>query len=77
MNTDLDSDSFATGVSGTSTTNGTSGIITTTSINFTGSEIDGLVAGDPFRVRITRDADNGSDTMAGDAELISIELRQR
>lgn len=77
MNTDLDSDSFATAVSGTSTTNGTSGIITTTSINFTGSEIDGLVAGDPFRVRVTRDADNGSDTMAGDAELISIELRQR
>jgi len=77
MTTDIDSDSFATGVSGTSTTNGTSGILTATAINFTGSEIDGLVAGEPFRIKVTRDADAGGDTMAGDAELISIELRQR
>jgi hypothetical protein len=76
-NTDLDSDSFATGVSGTSTTNGTSGIVTVTTINFSGSEIDGVTAGDLFRFRLTRDADAGGDTMTGDAEVISIELRQR
>lgn len=76
-NTDLDSDSFATAVAGTSTTNGTSGIVTVTSINFSGSEIDGLTAGDLFRVKVTRDADNGSDTMTGDAEFIALELRQR
>lgn len=76
-NTDLDSDSFATGVSATSTTNATSGIITTTVINFSGSEIDGLTAGDPFRIKISRDADNGSDTMTGDAEFVVVEGRQR
>lgn len=76
-NTDLDSDSFATGVSATSTTNATSGIITTTVINFSGSEIDGLTAGEPFRIKISRDADNGSDTMTGDAELVIVEGRQR
>jgi hypothetical protein len=76
-NTDLDSDSFATGVSGTSTTNGTSGIVTVTSINFSGSEIDGVTAGDLFRVKVTRDADAGGDTMTGDAELIAVEIRQR
>lgn len=76
-NTDLDSDSFATGVSGTSTTNGTSGIITVTTINFSGSEIDGVTAGDTFRLKLTRDADAGGDTMTGDAQLVSIEMRQR
>lgn len=77
MNTDMDSDSFATGVSGTTTTNGTSGIPNTTSINFTGSEIDGLTAGDMFRVKVTRDADAGGDTMTGDAQLVAVEIRQR
>ena len=75
--TDLDTDSFATAVAGTATTNGTSGIITVTTINHSGSEIDGLVAGDAFRFRLLRDADNGSDTMTGDAEVVAVELRQR
>ena len=77
MNTDIDSDSFATGVSGTTTTNGTSGIPNTTSINFSSSEIDGTTAGDMFRIKVTRDADAGGDTMTGDAQLIAVELRQR
>lgn len=76
-NTDLDSDSFATAVAGTSTTNGTSGIVTVTTINHSGSEIDGLTAGDLYRVKILRDADNGSDTMTGDAEIVAVEIRQR
>lgn len=76
-NTDLDSDSFATGVSVTSTANGTSGIVTVTSIDFSDTEVDGVVAGSLYRVKITRDADNGSDTMSGDAELVAVEVRQR
>jgi len=75
--TDLDADSFATAVAGTSTTNATSGIVTVTTINHSGAEIDSLAAGDLFRLKITRDADNGSDTMTGDAEIVAIELRQR
>lgn len=77
-NTDLDSDSFATGIdSAAATTNGTSGIATTTTINHSGSEIDGVTAGDLFRLKITRKAADGSDTMTGDAELIAVEIRQR
>lgn len=37
--------------------------------------IDSVVAGDGFRLKITRDANNGSDTMTGDAELIAVEVR--
>jgi len=73
MNTDIDSDSFATAATTTSATNATSGIITTTTITTT--NIDGLAAGDPYRLKVFRDAANGSDTMTGDAELISVEVR--
>jgi hypothetical protein len=74
MNTDLDSDSFDTGTEAHSTTNGTAGIITTTSITCT--SIDSLAAGDLFRIKIYRDvSDTTNDTMTGDAELIAVELR--
>jgi hypothetical protein len=77
-NTDLDADSFATGIdSSAAAANGTSGIVTTTSIDHSGSEIDGLTAGDLFRVKITRKAADGSDTMTGDAEVIAVEIQQR
>ena len=73
MNTDIDSDSFDTGATATSATNATSGIITTTTITTT--NIDGLTVGNPYRIKVFRDAANGSDTMTGDAELISVEVR--
>jgi hypothetical protein len=73
MTTDLDSDSFDTIASGTGAANGTSGILTVTEITLT--TIDSVTAGDAFRLRVTRDADNGSDTMSGDAELVAIEVR--
>ena len=56
-----------------SSTSGTSGIITTTSITCT--SIDGIAAGEPFRLKIARLPADGSDTMAGDAELVAVELR--
>lgn len=75
-NTDLDSDSFATGVDSAATaTNGTSGIPTVVSINHSGSELDGIAAGDLFRLKITRKV--ADDTMAGDAEVIAVEIQQR
>jgi hypothetical protein len=73
MTTDLDSDSFDTIASGTAAANGTSGILTVTEITLT--TIDSVTAGDGFRLKVTRDANNASDTMTGDAELIAVEVR--
>jgi len=75
MNTDEDSDSFDTAATAGSTTNGTSGIITTTEITIT--TIDSVTAGDPFRIKVYRDADgtSGTDDMTGDAQLVSVEVR--
>lgn len=72
--TDADSDSFDTATEATAATNGTSGVETTTEITCTA--IDNIVAGDRFRVRITRVGTDGTnDTMTGDAELYGLELR--
>lgn len=77
LSTDMDSDSFATAQAATGAANGTSGIITKTSITMSsGANMDNLAAGDAFRLRITRDADNGSDTMTGDAQLVCVEVRE-
>jgi hypothetical protein len=73
MTTDLDSDSFDTVASATATTNGTSGILTVTEIALT--TIDSVTAGDGFRLKVTRDANNGADTMSGDCELYICEVR--
>ena len=74
LDTDIDSDSFDTATEGQSATSGTSGICTTTEITCT--NIDSLAAGDFFRLKIYRDSsDTTNDTMTGDAELISVEVR--
>jgi len=75
MNTDEDSDSFDTAATAGSTTNGTSGIITTTEITIT--TIDSVAAGEPFRLKVFRDADgtSGTDDMTGDAQLVAVEVR--
>ena len=72
--TDLDADSFDTAVEVTSTANATPGIETVEQITIT--TIDGLTAGDRFRLRINRKgADATNDTMAGDAQLVAVEVR--
>ena len=73
MTTDIDTDSFDTIASVTTTTNATSGVPNYSEITLT--TIDSVTAGDGFRLKITRDANNGSDTMTGDAELIAVEVR--
>lgn len=72
-NTDLDSDSFDTVATGSTTTNGTSGILSVTEITLT--TIDSVAAGDVYRVRVARDAANAADTLSGDAELVAVEVR--
>jgi len=72
--TDLDADSYDTNAQVTSAANGTSGIESVASITIT--TIDSLAAGDRFRLRVYRvAADATNDTMTGDAQLVSVEVR--
>ena len=74
---DLDSDSFAAAQAASGTAPGTSGQVLYTAITFSsGANMDSLAAGESFRLKVTRDAANVSDTMTGDAELLRIELRE-
>lgn len=73
-NTDLDSDSYATAAEAHTAAPATSGIPTLTEITLT--TIDGLTAGDTYRLKVFRKADDATnDTMTGDAELIAVEVR--
>jgi hypothetical protein len=75
IGSDIDADSFDTAAEGTGAANATSGIPTVTAITIT--TIDSLVAGDAYRLRVTRvGTDATNDTMAGDAELIAVEVQQ-
>ena len=61
----------------TATTASASGEVDYTTITFTsGADMDSLAAGEQFILRLTRDADNGSDTMTGDAELHAVVVRE-
>lgn len=74
--TDIDSDSFASDATVTAeAADATSGILDVSSVNITaGANMDSVVAGDLFRLRVTRDVAN--DTLAGDAELYAVEIRE-
>jgi len=72
---DIDSDSFAAQQTGTSTTNGTSGIITRTIITLTQAQADSIAASDAYRMRIQRVVGDGGDDMVGDAQIIRISGR--
>lgn len=74
---DIDADSFAAMQDVGVTANGTSGIEVVGSITFTdGAQMDSVVAGDLFRLKIRRDADgtNGTDDITTDMELLGIEV---
>lgn len=77
MNTDEDSDSFASAQTATGAANGTSGIITATAITHSsGANMDSLAVGEPFRLKVLREGDSGSDTMTGDAQLVAVEIKE-
>jgi hypothetical protein len=70
---DLDANDFQSSAEATGAANGTSGKLTVTSITLTA--LDSAVAGDAFRIAITRVANDATnDTMTGDAELFMVEL---
>lgn len=74
--TDIDADSFASDQTVTAeAADATSGILDISSVAVTnGANMDSVVAGDMFRLRVTRDVAN--DTLAGDAELYAVEIRE-
>jgi hypothetical protein len=71
---DLDSDSFATAKSVTDSVNGTTGVITYSTISFTNSEADSVSAGECFRLQLGRDA--SSDTNSTDSQVIRIIVKE-
>lgn len=75
---DIDSDGFASAnSSATTAVPGTSGHIDILTIaHASGAEMDSVAAGEAFRIKINRDADNVSDTATGDAEILSVEIRE-
>jgi hypothetical protein len=66
-------DSFDTITIATGSTAATSGSVNITTI--TATTINGLGAGDLFKLRVVRSGSAAADTMTGDAELIAVELR--
>lgn len=76
---DIDADSFAAFQSAGVTAPGTSGQIVVGSIAFTsGAQMDSLAAGEPFRLKIRRDADgtSGTDNITTDLELLMVEIQE-
>ena len=76
---DIDSDSFAAVQSVTATVPGVAGDPGSATITMTsGGQMDSLAKGDMYRIKITRDADNGSslDTATGDFELHAVEIKE-
>jgi hypothetical protein len=74
---DLDADSFATAQTTISVAPVNSGLITYASIALTnGAQMDSLAVGEGFRLRVTRDAADGGDTMTGNSQVLTIELHE-
>ena len=74
--TDLDTDAFSNTVTATAAASGTAGVPVITEITITGTaNLDSLVAGDFYRVKISRDGTNASDALTNDACLVGVEIR--
>ncbi len=76
---DLDADSFAAFQGAAGNPNGTSGALTLVTITFTnGAQMDSLVAGEMYRLKVRRDADGsvGTDDVTTDGELYGVEVKE-
>jgi len=75
MNTSTGSNSFDTAATAGTATSGTAQVPVVTEITIT--TIDGITAGDAFRLAVYRDADgtSGTDDLTTDARLIAVEVR--
>ena len=72
----IDSDAFATQQTANSTTSGTSGILTRTTIPLTQVLAASIEAGDSYRMRLERVVGDGGDDMVGDAQVLNVTVRQ-
>jgi hypothetical protein len=74
---DLDADGFAAAQSVTATAPTVDGEVSYDDIAFLdGAEMDSLEAGESFRLKITRNAATGGDTLDADAQLLRVEIRE-
>jgi len=74
--TDLDTDAFSNTFTATAAASGTAGVPVITELTLTGTALlDSVVAGDFYRVRISRDATHTSDALTADACLVACEIR--
>jgi hypothetical protein len=74
---DIDASGFATAVAGNFAAPGTSGQVAQSEIAITdGAAMDSVAVGELFRLSIERVGNSGFDTMAGNAELLRVELRE-
>lgn len=71
------SDSFASAQTVISAAPGTTGIVKYANISLTnGAQIDNVAAGEAFRIRVARVGADGNDTMANDAQLIKVLVKE-
>ena len=76
---DIDADSFTAFQSNGVTAPGTTGMFLVCAITFTaGAQMDSLAVGEPYRLKVRRDADgtSGTDDVATDAQLLAIEVKE-
>lgn len=74
---DLDADSFATEQTATGAAPATNGMVQYTEITFSaGANMDSLAIDEHFRFKLARKVADGSDDMAGDAEVLSVAIRE-
>jgi hypothetical protein len=74
--TNLTADSFGAAQTANPTAPGTFGIVKATPIVFTdGTQMNGVLLGESFRLKVYRDGTNGSDNMLGAAQLLAIEIQ--
>jgi hypothetical protein len=70
----LDFDAFALSKVALSPAPVISGLLREAVINFTPAEMGGILPGEPYRIRVKRNAGVAPDTMAGDAQLFRVVL---
>jgi len=74
---DLDTKAFAASQNVTATTASAAGELDYAETTHTdGAQMDSVAAGEYFRLQVLRDADNASDTLTNDAQLLSVEIRE-
>jgi len=74
---DMDSDGFAAANSVTDTEASASGELSYADITFTdGVDMDSIVAGDAFRIKISRDPSHADDDLTGDAQIRFVKIEE-